>query len=115
MKPASSSIVLDIMPVLKSRNITNPFTYLIKLGLSSTSVSKILSGKSVQINYNQLTAICVHLNCTPNDVFVQRDMQLPDNHALHVLKKVDEIKEIISINDWLVGKTVEEVQALLKK
>jgi DNA-binding Xre family transcriptional regulator len=110
-----STIMLDIMPMLKLRNITKPIAYLLKLGINSVSAQNMVHGKTVQINYNQLTKLCVALNCTPNDLFVLRNLQLPENHALHQLKTIEAASEVISINDWLIGKSVEEVERLLKQ
>jgi DNA-binding Xre family transcriptional regulator len=42
-----------------------------------TSVNKMLKGEAVQINFRQLTTLCENLNCTPNDLFSLRGMQLP--------------------------------------
>ena len=109
-----STILLDIMHVLKLRNITKPIAYLVKLGINSVSAQNLVHGKTVQINYHLLTKLCVALNCTPNDLFVLRDMQLPENHALHQLKTMEAASKVTTINDWLIGKSVEEVEALLK-
>jgi DNA-binding Xre family transcriptional regulator len=83
LTPAESSIVLDLRPILVARNITNPLTFLLKMGIVNNSAIKILKGEAVQINFNQLTKLCVNLNCTPNDLFALRQMTLPINHQLH--------------------------------
>lgn len=110
-----SSVVLNLAPILKTRNITQPMAFLIKIGLNNVTAHKMLKETSVQVNYNQLTKLCLHLNCTPNDLFVLRDMQLPDSHALHALKTVEEASKSTTINEWLAGKTMAEVEELLKK
>jgi DNA-binding Xre family transcriptional regulator len=111
LQPHQSSIVINLAPVLAARNITYTTTYLMKIGINNVSATKLIKGKAVQINLNQLTLICLHLNCTPNDLFALRDMQLPPNHALHALKPVDVAPP--DINKWLVGKSIEEITALL--
>lgn len=111
LQPHQSTIVINLAPVLAARNIAYTSTYLIKIGINNVSATKLLKGKAVQINLRQLTTLCLHLNCTPNDLFALRDMQLPPNHALHTLKPVETAPP--DINKWLVGKSIEEVTALL--
>ena len=114
LKPHNSSIVIDLRAVLTARNISQPSAFLIKIGISNNSTIKLLRGEAVQVNMKQLTAICVHLNCTPNDIFVLREMELPENHALHALKVLEKQKPA-TIEEWLAGKTVEEIAALMAK
>jgi DNA-binding Xre family transcriptional regulator len=115
LKPHNSSIVLNLKPVFAARNIMHPTAYLIKIGINSATASKILRGDAVQVNFRQLTTLCLNLNCTPNDLFALRDMQLPESHALQVLHSVTQEDGMMTVNDWLAGKTVEEVRELLRK
>jgi DNA-binding Xre family transcriptional regulator len=112
LKPNASSVVLDIVPVLTIRNIKTPFTYLTKLGICPASVSKMLSGKAVQINFKQLTSLCLHLNCTPNDLFAIREMSLPPQHQLNHLEIYNEV-ELPNIDESWKWKSMEEVKSLL--
>lgn len=115
LKPDKSTLLFNLKPILSSRNIIHPTAYLIKIGLSNTTATKMLKGEAVLVSLNQLTTLCLHLNCTPNDLFVLRDMQLPDGHALHTLKTVEEASKSTAISEWLAGKTMAEVEELLKK
>ena len=112
LKPHKSSIVLHLKPILAARNIVHPIAFLLKIGINSATAGKMLRGDAVQVNFRQLTTLCLNLNCTPNDLFALRDMPLPENHALHAVPVVTDAT--ININEWLVGKTMEEVQAILK-
>ena len=112
LKLDESSIVLNIIPVLEARNITKPHAFLTKIGINNKMATKILSGNAIQLNFQQMTNICLHLNCTPNDLLAIRKMELPPHHALNALKKIDE--QLPSIEEWLKGKTLAEVNALLK-
>ena len=115
LKPHNSSIVLHLEPVFAARNIIHPTAYLIKIGINSATASKMLRGDAVQLNFRQLTTLCLNLNCTPNDLLAVRDMQLPEHHALKAIRPLVPDQALISINEWLAGKTVEEVQELLRK
>jgi predicted acetyltransferase len=112
IKPNASSIVLNVAPVLEIRNVKTPFSYLLKLGISSASVNKMLTGKAVQINFNQLTSLCVALNCTPNDLFALREMNLPEQHQLNKLKVFSE-KPAPIFEQSLEWKSIDEVRAIL--
>jgi len=110
-----SSIVLDLMPVFKSRNIKFPAQFLKRFGICSASASKMIKGKAVQINFTQLTAICVNLNCTPNDIMALRYLPIPENHALKVIRKLESHEEFKSIDEWAMGKSFEEVREIMRK
>jgi DNA-binding Xre family transcriptional regulator len=102
LKPNSSSIVLHLQPILMARNITKPYTYLTGIGISNNSVNKMLKGEAVQINFKQLTTLCTHLNCTPNDLFALRDLTPLPGHQLEklpnttdeVINPIDQFKNL---------------------
>jgi DNA-binding Xre family transcriptional regulator len=106
---------LHLDPVFAARNIIHPTAYLIKIGINSATASKMLRGDAVQLNFRQLTTLCLNLNCTPNDLLALREMQLPEHHALKTIRPLVPDQALISVNEWLAGKTVEEVQELLRK
>lgn len=111
LKPNTSSIVLNIVPILTIRNIKTPFTYLTKLGICPASASKMLNNKAVQINFRQLTALCLHLNCTPNDLFAIREMTLPPIHQLNKLEVYTETVDF-DMDESFKWKSVKEVKKL---
>ncbi len=107
-----SSIILDLNPILMARNIKTPFSYLLKIGFSSVAASKILKKDAIQINFKQLTSLCLNLNCTPNDLFFTRDMSLPTHHELNLLT-VYSNEALPTVDDFLNSKSLSEVQGLL--
>lgn len=110
---AQNSIVLDLSPILMARNIRTPYTFLSRIGFNTMTAQKMLRGESIQLNYNHLTALCLHLNCTPNDLFVRRDMQLANGHALHALP-IYTSSPTKTIDEWLATKTVQEIEEMMK-
>ena len=109
-----SSIVLNLEPILAARNIKTSYSYLTNLGINGKTAQKMLNGTSVQLNYDQLTKLCINLNCTPNELFATRDLQLPTDHALQLLK-VFSNDNVISITNWLAGKTLKEIEQIIKE
>ena len=87
---AHSSVVLHLAPILAARNINHPSAFLIKMGISTVTATKILKGKAVQITFKQLTLLCLHLNCTPNDLFALRDLVPPVGHQLEKLQSISD-------------------------
>jgi DNA-binding Xre family transcriptional regulator len=114
LKPHKSSIVLDLKPILVARNILHPSAYLLKIGVNSFTANKMLKGEAVQINFRQLTTLCLHLNCTPNDLMALRQMDLPETHALNALKVLSETTPT-TVTEWLKGKTLAEIEAMMKE
>lgn len=110
-----SSIVLNLEPIMTIRNVKHPWAFLVKLGLNAGSVSKMLKGEAVQLNFQQLTAMCYHLNCTPNDLFSLRELKLPEGHALTALPVLTPKAKETTVTEWLAGKSVEEVKELMKQ
>lgn len=115
VKVPKSSIVLNLEPIMALRNIKYPSAFLIKQGLNPGSVSKMLKGEAVQLNFQQLTSMCYHLNCTPNDLFSLRELKVPEGHALNALPVYTPKVKETTVTEWLAGKSVEEVRELMKK
>lgn len=112
LQPDSSSIMLNLKPILAARNINHPYVFLLKLGINNNSVNKMLKGTAVQINFKQLTKLCMALCCTPNDILALRNLELPDNHPLQALHSFDD--EGTKIAEWLKTKTLDQVKELMK-
>ena len=116
LHPKPQSIVLDLHPIIALRNISTPFTFLVKTcGFPSNTAHKALNGTLRQYNVNQLTALCLHLNCTPNDLFALPDIareNLPANSALHALRSPN--PEVKSITELLKDKSLDEVRGILE-
>lgn len=112
LTPNASSVLLDLTAILAARSIVHPTAFLLKIGINRFSTTKILSGNAVQINFRQLTILCENLNCTPNDIFVRRDLQLPAHHQLNKLQDVN--AEKLDPRDILRGKSLDEIRDIIK-
>jgi DNA-binding Xre family transcriptional regulator len=111
-----NSIVLDLKPVFAARNIVHPYAYLLKIGINTTTANKMLKGLAIQLNFNQMTLLCLNLNCTPNDLFALREMSLPSHHELNKIKPLTNHEEsVMTVKEWLTHKSVDEVREILKK
>ena len=112
LKPHNSSIILHLAPILSARSIDRPFAFLLKIGINTSTANKMLKGEAVQINFRQLTTLCTHLNCTPNDLFAIRNIDLPQNHQLQQLQSVEDA--VLNPSTFFEGKSLEEIKEILK-
>ncbi len=74
--------------------------------------NKMLKGEAVQINFRQLTTLCMTLNCTPNDLFALRDLATPAGHQLEQLQKLEDA--IINPMDNFAGLGLQELKDFTK-
>lgn len=107
---AQNSIVLHLAPILAARNINHPSAFLIKIGITTVTATKMLKGKAVQVNFRQLTSLCLHLNCTPNDLFALRDLVPPVGHQLQKLQSIND--EVINPVEKYKNMGLEEIKKL---
>lgn len=110
-----SSLVLELQTVFNARNIQYPHSFLIKIGMSAGTATKMLRGNAVQINLKQLTALCQNLNCTPNDLFARRELPVAQNHELNVIREYFPDRPEPTIEEWMLGKSISEIRELLAK
>ena len=83
-------LTLDLKPIFKERAIENPYTFLVKAGLSPQSATKILNSLTRIFRLDHIEIICNKLNCTPNDLLSwtpNKDANLPPTHTLNKLKR----------------------------
>lgn len=81
-------LVLDLTPVLNARNITKPYSFLVKGGLTHHTATNILNKYSRQLHINNLGLLCKMLCCEPSDLFTwipDKNDRLQADHPLHNL------------------------------
>ena len=59
---------LKVLEILNERNKTKYWLYK-QMGMSYQNFSKIVSNETKSIRYENIEAICLLLDCTPNDIF----------------------------------------------
>jgi DNA-binding Xre family transcriptional regulator len=78
----------NIKNLLTERGVRFPQAYLIQIGFTSQTASRIVNNKFKYLTLQQIETICTKLKCTPNDLF----QWIPDantkteNHSLAVLQ-----------------------------
>lgn len=110
-------LFLNIKRVFALRGIQNPYTQLVKLGISRPTAWNLLDNNVASINNKHLERICEYLNCEPNDLYEWRPSSNTlntENHPLKALRrdedapdygemirqlpldKIDQVKEMLS-------------------
>ena len=88
---------LSIMPVIRARQIENPYSFLVKAGITPHSAHLLLHGKKKGFRLEHIEKLCRILFCEPHDLLLwtpDNDEQLPPNHPLYKLQ------EQVTIKDW---------------
>lgn len=76
--------------VFALRGISNPYSQLVKLGISRPTAWNILENGVSSINNKHLEKICEFLNCTPNDLYEWKpsaNTHHVDSHPLRGLRR----------------------------
>ncbi len=105
-----SSIVLHLQPILHARNILHGYAFLLKIGFNPNMATKMLKGRAVQVNFRQLTSLCLHLNCTPNDLFALRELTPPAGHQLEKLQTTTD--EMVNPAEKFKNLALDEIRKL---
>lgn len=108
---------LNLNRIFKVKGIAKPNQYLIKIGNSEVYASNLVSEKVTSVKFHKLEQMCIHLNCTPNDLFdyiPSKNHTLPANHALHSISKSEAIAEVNKLLHDLPMEKIEELYGMLK-
>jgi DNA-binding Xre family transcriptional regulator len=111
----ADSIVVQLAPILAARNIKHPYKFLRKIGITNHGANNLLTGKTVQLNLQYLTALCQALECTPNDLFALPKQHLAQHHPLQALADTADAFSQQDIDKWLKGKSLEEVKRIVRE
>jgi len=94
-------LYLNIMPVFTARGILNPFSYLVKAGITRHSATNLLSTGYRNFNLDNIEILCRILVCEPSDLLTwvpNKVDTLPKTHPLFGLVVLSDkgFKEVIS-------------------
>ncbi len=100
-------LYFNVKRIMRLRGIENHYTLLQKLGFNPWTTNNILRREARQIKLDQIEAMCVALNCTPNDLFEWQpssNSTLSANHALNDLKARPDGDVVTLFNQMPIGK-----------
>lgn len=109
-------LILNLSRAFRMRGIESPSRYLVKLGISRPTISRLMNGDKSWVSYEHLEKICLVLNCTPNDLFEWKpsaDANLPENHALYALRRDESARSLREIANDIPLERMGEIENLL--
>lgn len=114
-------LAYQVKKLCKIRGISNPHSFLVQIGLSSSVAQKFLRDDTYTLRVRHIEALCLHLNCTPNDLFrykpsATRDLRNPipldalirkeeETDIIDQLKTLD-LDQMKEVTQW-IGKLKE--------
>jgi len=110
-------LFFNLQRLTKLKGINRPFSYFIALGYPRGLASKMAQSKMQTFSVKRLEELCIHFNCTPNDLFEFRPdskNHLPETHPLYALKRDDSTEEVINLLHDLPVEKIRELAALIK-
>jgi len=81
---------LDLHRIFEAKCIDDPYGFLRNAGFTVHTSHRLLHNHVGSISYRNLEALCLHLNCTIDDLFAwspDNKHQVADTHAIHRLKR----------------------------
>ena len=68
-------IKLNVLPLLEAQGKSKYWLYK-QLGMSYQNFSRMVNNQTKSIRYDNIEALCLLLNCTPNELFLM-DLEKP--------------------------------------
>lgn len=109
---------LELDRFFQAKGIMRTHKFIMDIGNSAGYASKLINGNAVSIPFDKLELLCVHFNCTPNDLFnyiPSSDKVLTATHALHKIAKTESIGKINKLLHELPMEKLEELYRTLEK
>lgn len=93
-----ANLVLNIGPLVKSKGITRPHSYLMRCGITRRVATALLAGKTKKIDLHVLFRLCVAFRCTVSDLLVVEnatEAELTHMPFLGRMLKKDDTKDVL--------------------
>lgn len=113
-------LTLNLSNIFKARNITKPYAFLIKAGISHNLATRLVNHKVESMQFRHIELLCLLLNCEPNDLFhwiPDKSVMISEKHSLHKLKKApfnDNISAIAQLSFkqlQVLSEKIEEIKS----
>jgi DNA-binding Xre family transcriptional regulator len=94
-------LIINLQRVFALRGIENPFSALLKMGISRPTASNLLNNRVLSIKNDYLEKICELLNCEPNDLYDWKPSNNTANIENHPLKGLRRESSTANINEMI--------------
>lgn len=102
-------LFLNLKRVFAIRGIQNPYSQLVKLGISRPTAWNLLDNNVISIKSKHLERICEYLNCEPNDLYEWRPSANTLNIENHPLKALRREQNIADLNKMVVEIPLDKI------
>ena len=109
-------LIFNLQRVFALRGVSNPYTQLVKLGISRPTAWNLLNNSVNSIQGKHLEKICAYLKCTPDDLYEWRpgkDTQDVENHPLKGLRRDDKAARYNELIRNIPLDKIDQVEAML--
>lgn len=103
-------LFLNIKRVFALRGIHNPYSQLVKLGISRPTAWNLLDNKVASINNKHLERICEFLNCQPNDLYEWRPSSGTLNIETHPLKALGRDQDTTELSKLVAEIPLDKIE-----
>ena len=107
---------LNIQRVFALRGIGNPFSQLVRIGISRPTATNLLNNTVNSIQAKHLEKICEFLNCTPDDLYQwtpAADTRNVDTHPLRSLRRDNKAARYNELIRNIPLDKIDEVEKML--
>ncbi|HQU82671.1 MAG TPA: helix-turn-helix transcriptional regulator [Pyrinomonadaceae bacterium] len=109
-------LYLNVKRVMHLRGVENHYEFLRGLGLIKATARKIINDEPVILKLDQFEAICLALNCTPNDILEWKQSALQnvsENHSMNSLKRAGD-KDLPTLLNEIPLERFEQIAGILQ-
>ena len=109
---------INLNHIFKARGIDNPYSFLVKAGMTYHSANALLYTHKKVFRLDQIEFLCSVLNCEPNDLLFwnpDKKKPLPPTHPLYKLKKENVNFDLRETLDNMSFEELKKVAKSLKK
>lgn len=109
-------LYLNIKRAMRLRGIDQHYHLLLKLGFAPSTARSFLGGEIISIKLEQIEALCLALNCTPNDLLDWKpdaSQSVAETHSMNNLKRTPD-KDLPKLLNEIPIDKFEEIIELLK-
>lgn len=111
-------LVYNIHAICKARGVKNPYTFLVKSGISRRAAWRILNDESKSVRLKHIEIMCTVLNCEPNDLLVwisEKDVVYREDFVLKRLERKDLGDELLNALATMPLEKLKQVSDMVLK
>lgn len=109
-------LIFNLQRVFALRGISNPYTQLVKIGISRPTAWNLLENRVNSIKGKHMEKICEYLRCEPNDLYEwkpNRDTVNAEEHPLKGLRRDDKAEAFRAMIRNIPLDKIDQVEAML--